>query len=407
MKKDNLPVAASQQLPVAVDAMGGDHGCSVIVEGAVAAARELGLSTVLVGQEDELRQELEAKGAHNDPHIHICHAAEVVTMDDSPVVAIRRKPDCSIRRAFELVAKNQASSVVSAGNTGAVMAAGLFVAGSMPGVGRPAIASLIPRVGTNEPVVLLDSGANVDCHAHQLVQFAVMGDFYARSAVSTDFPRVALLSNGTESSKGNDITRSAALMLSELPEMNFIGYIEGCDISSDVADVVVCDGFLGNIVLKTMEGTAELVFGSMLTHVQESARGKLGLWLTKPFLKDLFKSRLDPSSYGGAPLLGLNEIAIICHGSSNSRAIMNGIRVAQKFVDEALVGRVSQALSLFDGESHGVYEDGMWNRMGQRFDKKKESKKGAAKGVVEGSGQVPSNWSESDEKLSEQRGGKK
>jgi phosphate acyltransferase len=257
-----------------------------------------------------------------------------------------------------------------------MMAAGLFVAGTLSGIARPAIASLIPKVGDLTPTVLLDSGANIDCHAYQLVQFALMGAYYARSAINCENPRVGLLSNGTEISKGNDIIRSAALNLSELQGVNFIGYVEGRDIPRDVADVVVCDGFVGNVLLKAMEGSVELVFDSLKHYVDRSTRGKLGMWLAKPILKSLFYDKLDPSSYGGAPLLGLSEIAIVCHGASNSRAIMNGIRVAKKCVDADLVSKMSAALNVLDVRLPGDFEDGIWDRMGQRFDKRKK-KQGA------------------------------
>jgi glycerol-3-phosphate acyltransferase PlsX len=384
LDNQNLPTKTTH-LPVAIDAMGGDHGPAVIVEGAVQAARELELSSVLVGREGEIREQLRRLGAEDDPHLFVSHADEVITMEDSPSTAIRRKRNSSIGRAFELVRDGRASSVLSAGNTGAVMAAGLFVSGALPGIGRPAIASLIPRVGNPNPIVLLDSGANIDCHAHQLVQFALMGNYYARSVLPCDEPRVALLSNGSEASKGNDITRAAAIMLADLPDIRYVGYVEGRDISRDVADVIVCDGFVGNIVLKTMEGAVDLVLDSIKQYVEASPRGKFGMWLAKPVIKNLFRSKLDPSFYGGAPLLGLNDIAIICHGSSDSRAIMNAIRVADKFVDEALIARVSQALGALE-QGSGTYEDGMWNRMGQKFEgRRKKRKQGEGEELTESS----------------------
>lgn len=193
--------------------------------------------------------------------------------------------------------------MVSPGNTGAMMAAGLYVSGTLPGIARPAIASLIPKSGNGQPTVLLDSGANVDCNANQLVQFALMGNCYALSVLNCTSPRIGILSNGSEKSKGNDITRSASLMLSEIKELNFIGYIEGRDLPRDVADVVVCDGFVGNVLLKAMEGSIELVFDSIKHYVEKSFRGKVGMWLAKPIFKALFKQKLDPSAYGGAPLL--------------------------------------------------------------------------------------------------------
>ena len=351
--------------------MGGDFGCSVAVEGALQAARDFGISSILVGEEQELRQHLTKLGGSRETRIGIVHAPEVITMDDSPSLAIRGKANSSIRVAFELVQKQEASSVVSPGNTGAVMAAGLYVSGAMPGIARPAIASLIPRRGHHPPTVLLDSGANIDCHAHQLIQFALMGSYYAKSALSIPQPRVALLSNGSEPSKGNDNTRSAAQVLAKLPGIRFIGYVEGRDISKDTADVVVCDGFVGNIVLKAMEGCVELVFESIRDYVESSNRGKFGLWLARPMLKSLFKEKLDPSAYGGAPLLGLNDIAIVCHGSAGGRAIRNGIRVAQKFAEEGIIAKIRAALSSLDANTQGSFDEVVWDRMGQRFEGKR------------------------------------
>ena len=368
------PTIPQSILPVAVDAMGADYGPAVVVEGAVAAARELNISSVIVGKEDEIKSALLALGAEGDSRITVKHAPEVITMDDSPSAAIRGKPQSSIRIAFELVKNSEASSVVSPGNTGAMMAAGLYVSGTLPGIARPAIASLIPKTGNGKPTVLLDSGANVDCNANQLVQFALMGNCYALSVLNSPSPRIGILSNGSEKSKGNDITRSASLMLSEMKEVNFIGYVEGRDLPRDIADVVVCDGFVGNVLLKAMEGSVELVFDSIRHYVEKSLRGKIGMWLAKPVFKALFKEKLDPSAYGGAPLLGLNDIGIVCHGSSNARAIMNGIRVARKFADEGLVHKVSKALNGIDLKMSSEYEDGIWNRVGKRFDNDKRVK---------------------------------
>lgn len=364
--------------PVALDAMGGDYGPRVVVEGAVDAAEELGISTILVGDRAVIESRLAELGADNNPKISICHASESITMEDSPSTAIRGKPDSSLRLAFELVRDGKACGAVSAGNTGAMMAAGLYVCGALRGIARPAIASLIPRRGDSPPTVLLDSGANTDCHAFQLVQFALMGSCYARSAVSLPNPKVALLSNGSELSKGTDVIRSAAVILRELEEINFVGYVEGRDIPSDKADVIVCDGFVGNVVLKTMEGAVELVVDSIKHYVEKSPRGKFGLWLAKPALRSLFRDRLDPSAYGGAPLLGLNGIGIVCHGSSSSRAIMNGVRVAHKFASDNLVTKMEQALSALEVALPADFQDGLWNRVGQRFDKSKRKKEADA-----------------------------
>lgn len=350
--------------------MGGDLGPSAVVEGVVQAARDLGISSVVVGREDEIRAELSKLGASDLP-IKIKHSSDVITMDDSPSAAIRGKADYSIRAAFELVKSGEASAIVSPGNTGAMMAAGIFVSGTMPGIARPAIASLIPNVGDKPPTVLLDAGANVDCHAQQLVQFALMGECYAASVLNLKSPRVALLANGTEPSKGTDIIRSAAMTLKDLPSLNYIGFIEGRDVCKGRADVVVCDGFVGNILLKGMEGCVELVFDSIKHQIESSTQAKLGMWLAKPMFKELFQDKLDPGAYGGAPLLGLNHIAIVCHGSSNSRAIKNAVRVARQFVEEDLISSLMTALSTVEIRMPG-YQDGIWGRMGQRFDKKQK-----------------------------------
>ena len=361
-------------LPVAVDAMGGDHGPKVVVEGAVQAARVDGIPSILVGDEQQLKALLRAYPDAQQLPISIHNASEVIGMDESPGLAIRGKQDSSIRVAFELVAAGKASAVVSPGNTGAIMAAGVFVGGTLPGIARPAIASLIPKGLSGTPTVLLDSGANSGCHAFQLVQFALMGHHYAMAALGVQKPRIALLSNGTELAKGNDIIRAAAMMLAELEGVHFIGYVEGRDIAKDVVDVVVCDGFVGNIVLKAMEGSVGLVVDSIKAMVEKSPRGKFGLWLAKPVLKKVFKDKLDPSAYGGAPLLGLGHIAIKCHGSSSGRAVMNGIRVAQKFVDESVMQKLGAALSSLDVKEGAVVDDSGngWSRV---FEKKARAKR--------------------------------
>ncbi len=345
-------------LPIAVDAMGGDHGPKVVVEGAVMAARRDGISSIIVGNQEEVEPLLRGYALNDRSLISVHHASQFIQMDESPGLAIRGKPDSSIRVAFELVSEGKASAVVSPGNTGAIMAAGVFVGGTLPGIARPAIASLIPKGVGAAPTVLLDSGANTGCQAFQLVQFALMGNQYAKSALGIESPRIALLSNGTEVSKGNDIIRSAAMMLSEVEGLNFRGYVEGRDIAKDVVDVVVCDGFVGNIVLKAMEGSVGLVIDSVKASMEHSLRAKIGLWLAKPVLKSVFKDKLDPSAYGGAPLLGLGQIAIKCHGSSKSRAIMNGIRVARKFVEENVLQQLHTSLGHLDSKLGTADNDG-------------------------------------------------
>jgi phosphate acyltransferase len=363
----------SEGLSIAVDVMGGDHGPGVVIRGALEASERFNAPVILVGDESAIRSELGRIDSRrcNAADFAVEHAPETVGMEDSPSVVVRGKPNSSIRRAFDLVVEGRASSVVSPGNTGAMMAAGLISVGTFPGIVRPAIASFIPKVVDAPPTILLDSGANVDCHAFQLVQFAMMGNFYARAALGIERPRIALLSNGSEISKGTDIIRSAAFSLREIEEIQFVGYVEGRDLSSDIADVVVCDGFVGNIVLKSMEGAVSLVLDSIRSHVAASLRGKLGMMLARPLLRELFSEKLDPSAYGGAPLLGLTKIGIVCHGASNEKAILNGVRVAQEFVKTRLVDQLEQSLRTLELKIPTMYEDGMWGRVGQKFSRVK------------------------------------
>ena len=342
-------------LPIAVDAMGGDHGPAVVVEGALYAWREHGISSILVGNQSEIESLIAHYGgssiAAERGGVQIRHAASFITKEDSPSVVIRGKADSSIRVALDLVKKGEASAVVSPGNTGAVMVGSLFVLGTVPGIVRPAIASPIPRATDRNPTVLLDSGATVDCPSNQLVQFAIMGSAYATALSGVKSPRVAILSNGSEPSKGNDVTRAAAEILRSTPGISFVGYVEGRDIPTPASDVVVCDGFVGNIALKCLEGSAALVLESMKGAVQESWRAKLGMFLLRPTLRRLFRERLSPSAYGGAPLLGLNGLVLICHGSAKGRAITNAIRTAAKFSSERLVESITERLVSFETKS--------------------------------------------------------
>ncbi len=362
----NLP--AQRSLPVAVDAMGGDFGVRVAVEGAVLAAKEIGASVILVGTQPEIEARLKELKATNESRISILHTSESIGMDEAPSQALRRKPDSSIHKIFELVRDGKAGSAVSAGHTGAFMAIGMMVVGVLPGVVRPPIASLIPNSGDSGPSVLLDVGANIDCHAYQLIQFAMMGSYYASLVLGHSSPKVALLSNGTEPTKGTDIIRSAAVALSNLKKLNFVGYVEGNDIGRGKADVIVSDGFTGNVLLKGIEGTVQLVLETMKTQVDKSAFGKLGLWLAKPSIKSVFSDKFDPAAYGGAPLLGLNGVSVICHGASTARGIMNGIRVARMLSDDGMVGKLASSLRDMETDEASAVQDGVWSRVGKRFD---------------------------------------
>ena len=340
---------------IAVDAMGGDFGPGIVVRGALRSLASGSHRIILVGNQPEIDRELAIDSSYAS-RVSVEHAPDVIGMHDSPGKVLRGKVVSSIRRSFELVQAGKADAVISTGNTGAVMAAGVYVLGTVSGIARPAIATLLPRSGDRRPLVLLDSGANVDCNASQLSQFALMGANYARAVLGLDNPRVALLSNGSEASKGNDTLRSAAISLKQSGAVNYIGYIEGRDFGGDLADVVVCDGFVGNVVLKTMEGTARFVTDSIKVEVSRSLRGKLGLALVAPILRKLFREKLDPAAYGGAPLLGLRGVGIVCHGSSNERAIANAVRVAEKIVCGNVVEKIAAALGGLNGNGIGSDE---------------------------------------------------
>ena len=324
-------------LTIALDAMGGDHAPKAEVEGAVRAARSLGVKVILVGQRDVVSPELEQHDGYRELPIEIVHASERITMEDSAAKAVRSKRDSSIRVASRLVRDGCAQGFVSAGNTGAVMATAKMVQGVVPGVERPAILGVLPTVN-GKPVVLVDVGANVDCSPEMLAQFAVMGEIYSRQILHQPNPRVGILSIGEESHKGNDLTRAAAPLFSNL-RLNFIGNVEGRDVYGGKVDVIVCDGFIGNVALKVSEGLVDMVKQLLRESLEATISGKIGYALSKSAFA-VFKKRVDYSEYGGAPLLGVRGGCIICHGRSNANAIKNAIRVAAEFSD----GKVNQQI---------------------------------------------------------------
>lgn len=342
---------------IAVDAMGGDFGPGVVVRGALKSLSQSSHKLILVGNQPEIDTIIKESRIDCADRVAVEHAPDVIGMHDSPGKALRGKIESSIRRSFQLVQSGRAQAVISTGNTGAVMAAGVFVLGTVSGIARPAIATLLPRRGALKPLVLLDSGANVDCNAPQLTQFALMGAHYAKSVLEIEEPRVALLSNGSESSKGNDTLRSTAMALKGTNAINFCGYIEGRDFAGDVADVVVCDGFVGNVVLKAMEGTAKFVTDSIKDAVMPSFRGRLGMALIGPMIRKLFRDKLDPAAYGGAPLLGLKGVGIVCHGSSNERAIANAVAVAEQLVVQDVTSKIASALGFHSSSGMGNEEN--------------------------------------------------
>ena len=314
---------------IVVDAMGGDHGCEAVVSGVKLALAALPQITQLhlVGNEAELRPMLE-KHALADPRLRLLHASQVLTMEDKPVEGLRRKKDCSLLRAVDLLRDGVGDALVSLGNTGGMVAASTIRLRTLPGVERPAIATVMPS--EKQEFILIDAGANPDCKPLHLAQFAIMGNIYSRELLGRKAPRVGILSNGTEESKGTELTREASKLCSKL-DLNFIGYVEGHDLYSDKVEVVVTDGFTGNIVLKTSESLAKGIFRLLKSELTATPVRKFGAYLSRDAFRAL-KKRMDPEVYGGAPLLGLNGNVIKAHGSAQERAIMNAIRVAGETV---------------------------------------------------------------------------
>jgi len=334
--------------PVAVDAMGGDHAPAAVVQGAVDAARN-GRAVILVGPEERVRLELRRQHVSLGLPLEVRHAAEVVEMNDHPGQAMRRKKQNSIRVCFELVKSGEASGMVSAGNSGAVMAGAILVLGRSGAVERPAILSVLPAAkGTP---VLLDVGANVDCRPVHLVQFALMGEVYSRRVLGVSRPRVAVLSNGEEPTKGTAATRAAAAAL-ELSQLRFQGYCEGRDLLDGEVDVIVTDGFTGNVALKTMEGTARVMGVFVKEALRSSVPSKIGGMLARDALAAMRK-RVDWREVGGAPLVGVEGVAVISHGASDARAVGNAIEracdAARADCTEEIAGAAARAAELLQG----------------------------------------------------------
>lgn len=345
---------------IAIDAMGGDRAPEEVVKGALEAARELGIGVILVGDEAAIKPHLPA---HLPRDVEIHHASEVVQMGEAPT-SVRRKKDSSIAVATRLHKEGRADAVLSAGNTGAAAAAALFILERIRGIDRPGIATVFPTA--KRPLVLLDAGANVDCRPRHLEEFALMGAAYSRcilgvvSKVGGDFfgvtsdqstpanklPTVGLLSIGEEESKGNDLTKASFKLLEEgasSGKYSFHGNVEGRDIGAGTVDVVVCDGFVGNVVLKVAEGLAKMFGGELRRTLTSDLRAKIGALILRPALQR-FKKRLDYTEFGGAALLGVNGVCIICHGSSDSRSIHSAIRIAKQIVETDVVGTIRSTI---------------------------------------------------------------
>jgi glycerol-3-phosphate acyltransferase PlsX len=326
---------------IVVDAMGTDSAPGPEVAGAVQAAREGFAKVVLVGPQDVLERELHRWDAKGLP-IDLVHASEVVTMEDAAAKAFRRKRDSSIRVAARLVRDHQADGLISAGNTGAVMTTAKIVLGTLQGVVRPALAQVFPT-SQGTAAVLLDVGANVDCKPHHLEQFAVMGEVYYRVIFGVERPRVGLLSIGEEEHKGNELTRESLALLKRLP-VNFIGNVEGRDLYNGRVEVVVCDGFIGNVALKISEGLVETVSTLLKNALSSTMSAKIGYALSRNAFRK-FRKQVDYSEYGGAPLLGVQGVCLICHGGSNANAIKNAIRVAAEFAEGGVNEKIERDLA--------------------------------------------------------------
>ncbi|MCQ8212297.1 phosphate acyltransferase PlsX [Cetobacterium somerae] len=333
---------------IALDAMGGDFAPFETVKGAVQALDELkNLTVVLVGKKEKIEEELK-KYTYDKNRIEIFDAREVVEMTDDPMTAVKTKKDSSMNRMLELVKSGDVEASVSAGNTGALISASQLKLRRIKGVLRPAITTIFPS--KKRDIVLMDVGANADCRPEFINQFGLMGSLYYEEMFGVNNPRVGLLNIGTEEGKGNEITREAFNLLKNNDKINFIGNIESREMMDGDVDVVVTDGFTGNMVLKTAEGTAKFIFSILKDEIQKSLLGKIGALFLKPIFKNL-KRKLDSSEYGGALFLGINGISIKAHGNSTARGIKNALKVANKFAEDKFIDRLTEVMKQSQGGS--------------------------------------------------------
>lgn len=329
-------------MKIVIDGMGGDNAPMAPVEGACMAVKEYGVDIVITGDKDQLEAEL-AKHDFDKSKIEIVHTTQIITNDEKPVAAIRRKTDSSMVVALNMVKNKEADAMVSAGSTGALLSGGVFVIKRIKGITRPCICTAIPTMDGGVSL-LSDTGANVDCNGQQLVDFAAMSNIYAKRVMKIDNPRIALANIGTEEGKGNELLKTTYDLLKDRKDMNFIGNMETREILNGVCDVVICDGFIGNVIVKTLEGTVLSLFKKMKETIMSSTKAKIGALLMKDSLKGL-KDSLDYSSHGGAPFLGVEGGLIKAHGSSDARAIKNAIRQAIQFVDGNVVEEIKAYIS--------------------------------------------------------------
>lgn len=324
---------------IAVDAMGGDFAPEEIVAGAITASAQLDLDVLLVGDKEQIDPLVEKYNSKGTAQVKVVHAEDVITMKEEPLTGIRRKPKASINVAMKLVKQNEADAVVSAGHSGAAMASALLRLGRLKGIERPAIGAVLPTIIPGKSVIVLDVGANVDSKAKYLEQFALMGTIYSKFVLGKVEPKVGLLNIGEESSKGNELALKTHSLLTDNPEIPFIGNAEGRDVLSGEFDIIVCDGFVGNIVLKFAEAIGEVMLQIMKEELPQGVRGKIGTALLKPNLKNI-KRRIDRAEHGGALLFGVAGICIISHGSSRRGSMFNAIRSAKEAIDNDVLEKI-------------------------------------------------------------------
>lgn len=327
----------STQARIAIDAMGGDHAPAEIVAGALRAQEELGVKILLVGDPEEVGNAI--KQHTNASPLEIIPAEGTIEMGEEPLSALRRKPKASINVAMDLVKRQQADAVVSAGHSGAVMAAGLLRLGRLKGIDRPAIGAVLPTMIAGKPVIILDVGANVDCRPKFLEQFAFMGTVYSQYVLGIESPKVGLLNIGEESSKGNELALRTHQLLEKNPQIPFVGNAEGRDVLSGNFDVIVCDGFVGNVLLKFAEAVGEVALQILREELPQGVRGKIGTSVLKPNLRRI-KQRMDHAEHGGGLLLGVDGVCIISHGSSQAPTIFNAVRLAREAIDNRVLDRI-------------------------------------------------------------------
>ena len=329
---------AATRARIALDAMGGDHAPDEIIAGAIRASEELDVEILLVGDRAQITAYLQQHGSHSQ-NLEIVEAEAAISMEEEAVTAVRRKPKASINVAMDLVKQKRADAVVSAGHSGAAMAAALLRLGRLKGIDRPAIGTVFPTLLADKSVIVLDVGANVDCKPKYLEQFALMGSIYSKYVMGTEEPKVGLLNIGEEATKGNELALQAYQRLQDNPHLLFIGNAEGRDVLSGNFDVIVCDGFVGNVVLKFAEAVGGIVLNILKEELPQGWRGQLGTLLLKPNLKRI-KQRIDHAEHGGALLFGVDGICIISHGSSRAPSIFNAIRLAKEAYDNRVSERI-------------------------------------------------------------------